>query len=1089
MIIEQVDALKVWLTNKLSPICDAEPSALAKYVCALVKKDKHEQDLRDICVDQLDVFLQQNTKPFVDELFEVLKTKIYIPPVTETKPRPPPPIAVVKADSKSPSHQAGKEKDDGQKKKVSEISSTTDDKENKDTSVTAPEISTTVTLSNVKEPTGESRTIKDPPREVREPRATSRDARDKERDEELSRDRRDSWKDDRSREGIRDSRDRFRDSRDGIRDARDIVRDGRDGIRDTREGFRDARDGIKDSRDGLRDSRDGVKDAKEEIRDARDIIKDSKDGIRDSREGIRDSKDGTKDSREGIRDLRDGNRDLRDGNRDTKDGIRDSRDSVKDTRDGIRETKDGIRDARDIIRDRERDKLDLKQDTREVREPRDRDFRDRDRDRDFRRRRSRSRSYSPRRRDFDADRRRRFEERPRYSPDRRWGRRRSYSRSPRRNRSPLDRNIGRARSRSPRVRSRSPRYRPFKSRTRSRSRSPRHRSWSRPGSGIRTRTKSPSNTRQPDSRGSTPLQDNDFISSSTNDLPTVTSIVGYRPLGEDRVDGRLPPVHFDGPPPAIVHGGRVHCQNFEEKGFCMLGDVCPYDHGSDPVVLEDMSIPSVLPGAPNTGGFVPPDMRVPPPGHPAVRMNLQRPPPLHVEPYLPEAPGLNKLPYLRLPPPDLRQPPPGLLHNRPPPQADHFYMSRREVVINHPPPLLDDGGDLIELATTAPDKEPSRIVIPAKRPYSAISSDPNAVNIGPPPPRMALVNQTSLMFENAPLLQPPFPNTDPASTQALPMPRPQFRPSGSLTLEVWKIPHEYNNIAKLNEHFGKFGNLTNIQVKFQGDPGAALITYSNSSEANAAYRSPEPVFNNRFIKLFWHNAEKQINLDGETDSPVVVTVGEDGRNVQIQQTTVTGGRVGDGIDHPPLMLPVRPSIPPAHKLQLDNTKAKPNSSTPLARQMRLQPTLSIVYTSSIGNLKKTVFNPSATTNTMAKSKSTTPIVSPTAMKTADHVSRMEAISRIEEERKLAAIKQAELEQKRQELLAKQIQQQKILLDTLEKKKATMSEEEKKDLWKALRTISDAIDKVKYSTGAKRPQPTTFQPPAPDQFKYVSSHEQ
>lgn len=36
--------------------------------------------------------------------------------------------------------------------------------------------------------------------------------------------------------------------------------------------------------------------------------------------------------------------------------------------------------------------------------------------------------------------------------------------------------------------------------------------------------------------------------------------------------------------------------------------------------------------------------------------------------------------------------------------------------------------------------------------------------------------------------------------------------TGNLTLEVRKIPPEFNNIAKLNEHFGKFGNLTNIQV-------------------------------------------------------------------------------------------------------------------------------------------------------------------------------------------------------------------------------------------------------------------------------------
>lgn len=32
------------------------------------------------------------------------------------------------------------------------------------------------------------------------------------------------------------------------------------------------------------------------------------------------------------------------------------------------------------------------------------------------------------------------------------------------------------------------------------------------------------------------------------------------------------------------------------------------------------------------------------------------------------------------------------------------------------------------------------------------------------------------------------------------------------TLEVRKIPRDQNNIAKLNEHFGKFGVLKNIQV-------------------------------------------------------------------------------------------------------------------------------------------------------------------------------------------------------------------------------------------------------------------------------------
>jgi hypothetical protein len=39
--------------------CDADPAALAKYVYALVKKDKTLDELRFGMVEQLDVFLQQ----------------------------------------------------------------------------------------------------------------------------------------------------------------------------------------------------------------------------------------------------------------------------------------------------------------------------------------------------------------------------------------------------------------------------------------------------------------------------------------------------------------------------------------------------------------------------------------------------------------------------------------------------------------------------------------------------------------------------------------------------------------------------------------------------------------------------------------------------------------------------------------------------------------------------------------------------------------------------------------------------------------------------------------------------------------------
>ena len=45
---------------------------------ALIKKDKSINDLKSICLEQLDVFLTKETKPFVEVLFDVLSNKSYL---------------------------------------------------------------------------------------------------------------------------------------------------------------------------------------------------------------------------------------------------------------------------------------------------------------------------------------------------------------------------------------------------------------------------------------------------------------------------------------------------------------------------------------------------------------------------------------------------------------------------------------------------------------------------------------------------------------------------------------------------------------------------------------------------------------------------------------------------------------------------------------------------------------------------------------------------------------------------------------------------------------------------------------------------
>ena len=86
-MITEPEVLKVWLTTHLEPLCDADPAALAKYVLALIKKEKPEDELRESMVQQMDVFLQSETNSFIDMLFNIVETKEYLNPAKEVTER------------------------------------------------------------------------------------------------------------------------------------------------------------------------------------------------------------------------------------------------------------------------------------------------------------------------------------------------------------------------------------------------------------------------------------------------------------------------------------------------------------------------------------------------------------------------------------------------------------------------------------------------------------------------------------------------------------------------------------------------------------------------------------------------------------------------------------------------------------------------------------------------------------------------------------------------------------------------------------------------------------------------------------------
>jgi len=193
---------------------------------------------------------------------------------------------------------------------------------------------------------------------------------------------------------------------------------------------------------------------------------------------------------------------------------------------------------------------------------------------------------------------------------------------------------------------------------------------------------------------------------------------------------------------------KPRCRDYDEKGFCLRGDLCKFDHGTDAVVLEDSA---------KTAGYQP--------GAPT-------------EPYIPGIP-LGGIPF---PPPIMSVPPPGYNHA---------------------------GG---------------------KRPHEGGGYEPPAKRFDYP--RLSRGRGRGRGWGG------------------------RGGRGGSTMLAVRNIPGDLNTITHLNGHFSRYGSLVNIQVLFEGDPGSALITFSTTDEANAAFTTSEAVLNNRFIKVFWHRSEK-----------------------------------------------------------------------------------------------------------------------------------------------------------------------------------------------------------------------------------------
>ncbi|XP_068264781.1 RNA-binding protein 27 isoform X2 [Nyctibius grandis] len=517
------------------------------------------------------------------------------------------------------------------------------------------------------------------------------------------------------------------------------------------------------------------------------------------------------------------------------------------------------------------------------------------------------------------------------------------------------------------------------------------------------------------------------------------------------------------PPP------KRRCRDYDERGFCVLGDLCQFDHGNDPLVVDEVSLPSMIPFPPPPPGLPPPPgMLLPPLPGPARNMRLpvpqghpQAPPPVVLpipRPPLTQSslinnrdqPGTSAVPSLapvgaRLPPPL----PQNLLYT----VSEHTYEPDG---YNPEAPSITSAGrsQYRQFFTRAQTQRPNLIGLTS----GEMDTNPRAANIiiqtEPPIP---ITNNSSNVTRV--VLEPDSRKRSPSSMECPPLKKPwlgkqannnQNKPGflkknqyTNTKLEVRKIPPELNNITQLNEHFSKFGTIVNIQVAFQNDPEAALIQYLTNEEARKAISSTEAVLNNRFIRVLWHReSEQQPALLQQQQQQAPPQSLHHQLHLQQQALTTSPAVTMHSNLSKVMNKPLASGAYVLNKVPVKRRLGAAGGNQPDLSQPGAAVEDSQTFPSSASH-SKMVYSSSNLKTSMKPGAGSKP-----------H-DVQEALKKKQEAMKL----QQDMRKKKQEMLEKQIECQKMLISKLEKNKA-MKPEERAEIMKTLKELGGKISQLK-----------------------------
>ncbi|XP_028406262.1 RNA-binding protein 26-like [Dendronephthya gigantea] len=317
---------------------------------------------------------------------------------------------------------------------------------------------------------------------------------------------------------------------------------------------------------------------------------------------------------------------------------------------------------------------------------------------------------------------------------------------------------------------------------------------------------------------------------------------------------------------------RGRCRDYDEKGYCMRGELCPYDHGNDPLVVEDVNIPGIVlgfPRAPHPGAFIPEAAALNPAG-----LGMRAPIPSIQYPVRPAAHVTANVHVPTSDHPNAAGPrtsstnerrsaivQPTIANVRP-----HMGMTRYKEVLpnmsemyNPEQPSFD--GRLPEKPPVwsrlgTPPAHIANMPVQRNRELLQVVTSQTQPTI-PTPASQEMKNPVAVVPSTNIVATPQVVSTavqETANVRTLSTPPPPRKYTNTV-LEVKKLPPNLNNIATLNGYFQRFGKIVNIQVSAFGQPDVALIQFATNFEAHKAISCADAILGNRFIRIFWYKSE------------------------------------------------------------------------------------------------------------------------------------------------------------------------------------------------------------------------------------------